>query len=128
MQAVVQCNILSCFCHQKKLSRHPLANRTHADVKSFRLSEAVCLKYGLPHSDSSRYHASTLQRLTCGYRTWCFHPFTQGRKPLLKVFSGQPSRTFINIFTNIFYSLLGCIEHLYSPGGFLIRLVKPRRL
>ena len=28
----------------------------------------------------------------------------------------------------IVYSLLGCIEPPYSPGGFLILIVKPRRL
>ena len=41
VQAVVECTILSSFCHPKKLSRHTLANRIYADVKSFRLSKVM---------------------------------------------------------------------------------------
>ena len=100
LQAVVECTILS-FCHQKKLSRHPLTNRPHADVRSFRLSKAICL-YGWPHSDSSRYPASTVQRSTCGYRTLPVRPFAQDRMPLLMVFSGKHRRIFLNIFKNFF--------------------------
>ena len=89
MQAVTECTVLSSFCYQKKVSWHPLANLTHAGVKSFRLLKAICLIDGWPHSDRSRYHASTVQGpLAVTIRG----PFAQVRMPLLKVFSEQPRK------------------------------------
>ena len=73
-------------------------------------------------------HAITAQPSNGSLAVTVRGPFAQGKMLLLKLFSGQPSRYFINIFINIFYSLLGYIEPLYSPGGFLIWLEKRRRL
>ena len=113
MQAVTECTVLSSFCYQKKVSWHPLANRTHAGVKSFRLLKAICLIDGWPHSDRSRYHASTVQRPACGYHT---RSVCASEDASFKGFLGTAQEDFYKYFYNSYLCTKGYIACFARPS------------
>ena len=65
LQAVVECTVLSSFCHPKRLSRHPLVDRKPAKSKTFIISKTL-----LTWQSGSRHNASMAHwRLPCAARS-----------------------------------------------------------